>query len=667
MRKDFYTKIITVVAILLAIIGTANFIELPTIAAESKISIQGEKYTFDDSTDYIFENSIDSSATNENNTYGNLMISGDTSGVSNVDGFATYKVNDGFVTISYAIDQSKLNEVEEEWHLYSDSTDEVDTIHLENDVSKGAIILQASIDGQKWITETYKTDIFSDVASTIDFYTTSDIQQLNGCYYRIIVAYELEKKTGESWFFNMDEHAYERHAEEYKFYLVNSETNSALATTPDDTPKMNLGTKINTGKGNGYSGHEAIDTDDPHYGWDIGQFYVNGYTRSVTDSETGSTVFLKNVGDTVTLWFNLQQDIDCLNGNEDLHIYEDAGGYDQYFEVGKTYFKHGTLIIRYSNFQNEKSDPIIYTDYLAANAKTGANTRVQLFEEGNYEVALDYEIVNESGVDSYTDYRIFFTFEIRNGNCMVYPLEVGTGAELADCANTENGFQLDMARSRYLNIDVRRVVVSSGSDGLISEDIRFNRPAKDGDTYTDEGIYTFSVKNKYTGEMTEKNIYVGNNKYLLALSKNKISVSELNDFIKNEYVVETDGSLIAPSVENDASEEFDDIALESDIVNMIEEGKDDVVSQNISEVEETESEADIISVEEYYATEGPEGRKAAKDRENNLLVMVFLALGILLIGGVIVLVHKKRSRVIDNISNINSESDKADDEKNEND
>ena len=39
---------------------------------------------------------------------------------------------------------------------------------------------------------------------------------------------------------------------------------------------------------------------------------------------------------------------------------------------------------------------------------TGADTRVYLFEEGDYEVALDYEIVNTRGINTYKNYRIFF-------------------------------------------------------------------------------------------------------------------------------------------------------------------------------------------------------------------------------------------------------------------
>lgn len=101
-----------------------------------------------------------------------------------------------------------------------------------------------------------------------------------------------------------------------------------------------------------------------------------------------------------------------------------------------------TLIIQYTDSQGETQEPIIYTDYLAANARTGANTKVQLFEEGDYVVSLDYEIKSMGGplnqIASYNNYKIMFEFSIRNGNCMVYPFDSLTGAELADNAITEN-------------------------------------------------------------------------------------------------------------------------------------------------------------------------------------------------------------------------------------
>ncbi len=54
-----------------------------------------------------------------------------------------------------------------------------------------------------------------------------------------------------------------------------------------------LGKAVNAGKDTGYSGNSTISIDDPHYGWELGSFYFNGYTRSV-DEDTDSHVFLKN-------------------------------------------------------------------------------------------------------------------------------------------------------------------------------------------------------------------------------------------------------------------------------------------------------------------------------------------------------------------------------------
>ena len=128
---------------------------------------------------------------------------------------------------------------------------------------------------------------------------------------------------------------------------------------------------------------------------------------------------------------------------------------------------------------------------------------------------------------------------------MVYPFDLVSGSELNDKALTEHGFRLDMARSKYLNIDVKRYQVSASANGY-KEDLRFNRPAKDGDEYTEEGIYRFEVKNLYTGEVSSKTIYVGNADYLRALSVNQMTVEELNARLKQGEIVMPDGSLKKP-------------------------------------------------------------------------------------------------------------------------
>jgi hypothetical protein len=63
------------------------------------------------------------------------------------------------------------------------------------------------------------------------------------------------------------------------------------------------------------------------------------------------------------------------------------------------------------------------------------------------------------------DYRIFFRFSVRNGNCMVFPFDAATGAELANAAHAPDGFCHDLARSRYLDIQVRRSVMVDSAGG----------------------------------------------------------------------------------------------------------------------------------------------------------------------------------------------------------
>lgn len=58
---------------------------------------------------------------------------------------------------------------------------------------------------------------------------------------------------------------------------------------------------------------------------------------------------------------------------------------------------------------------------------------------------------------------------------MIFPRDVKTGAELTNETITENGFMLDLAKSRYLNIDIKKEILLEGSNGLV-EDVRFNKP-----------------------------------------------------------------------------------------------------------------------------------------------------------------------------------------------
>ena len=85
-----------------------------------------------------------------------------------------------------------------------------------------------------------------------------------------------------------------------------------------------------------------------------------------------------------------------------------------------------------------------------------------------------------------------------------------------------------------------------GADGL-TEDTRFNTTAKDGDRYTDEGIYTITAKNQYTGIETTKKIYVGTNRILAAYANSNYSIPEIQRMVEQGATIYEDGSISMPS------------------------------------------------------------------------------------------------------------------------
>lgn len=534
--KRFYSSVITIALALVLFVGTAP---INTYAEAEKNTIVGKVYEFDEDNDYEFSKVEKSTASDKADTYGSFSVSGKIGNVTEKNGIPSYEVDSGNLNIYYTYSDTFLKADEKSWHLIDDKGKKIGGKKLDEKILKGAIILQTSKDRKNWTDVKTLTNVFSEKPiRTEALYKTTDVQILNGCYYRLIVAYETRKldKTNKVLFVPVKDYEYRKIAEVYEFYAYTLSSEKDV-TTSEQT--YALGEKTRVKEFDGYSGSSEIKKDDVHYGWDIGQFFVSGYTDKVKESD-GNVVFLKNVGDTVTLWFNLQQDINKLNGDEDLKITADTEGFDQYFETPRINFGKGTLIIRYTDYNNNSSEPQIYTKYLEANATVGSNTKVQLFEEGDYEIALDYEVTSDELIDKVGHYRIFFTFSVRNGNCMVYPLDVSTGSELTNSSMTENGFMLDLAKSRYLQINVKREILTESADRLV-EDTRANGPAKDGAKYVDEGIYTITATNQYTNQTTTKKIYVGTNNVLKAFMTSGLSIEEINKLVSEGATIDDEG------------------------------------------------------------------------------------------------------------------------------
>lgn len=510
--------------------------------------VEGKVYTFAQDNAYKFSSDGEAVSSTGAQTYGSFSISGVdlTAEQETKNGVASYSVPEGHVSIQYTYSDELLGASDEEWHLVDDNTTSIDVFKIDNNIQKGAIILQKSMDHMNWYNVSVQTNAFKNTpVQNGVLYETTDIEMINGCYYRLVVVYEQAQKVGTSTVVLVipkDEIEYKRIAEVYEFYVVDK--NEHIEPLASNTKRYSLGETTLVSDFASYSGEKEISKGDLHYGWKLGNFFVSGFTSSVGSKE--NVVFLKNAGDVVTLWFNLTQNISALNNDGGLTITSDNDGHDRYFQTPMTNFGKGMLIIRYTDYENVKHDPVMYYDYLLANTMMGANTRVQLFEEGDYEVALDYEVTKSQLIPQTHHYRIFFKFSVRNANCMVYPFDIATGAELTNSSVTENGFSLDLANSRYLNLYIKKEVWMEGADGL-TEDTRFNTTAKDGDRYTDEGIYTITAKNQYTGIETTKKIYVGTNRILAAYANSNYSIPEIQRMVEHGATIYEDGSISMPN------------------------------------------------------------------------------------------------------------------------
>jgi len=539
---------------------------------------------------------------------GKFSITGNISSVSQRDGYPAYAVSKGNLHFSYSFATDLMNKSMDERHLIDDRVKVVNGTTVVSEIKRGALLLQTSKDGQVWFDvpgETY-TNIFQGKPDSLhDFYTTTNVQMVNGCYYRVIVAYMTEVRTQKAQIFPPKFEKYERNkfAEVYSFYAYDE---TAIRTSiPESTNRRNLGKKDRTERA-GYAGKVTMNNGDPHFGWEIGQFFVGGFTDYENDAN-GDPIFLKNNGDRISLWFELDQNIDQCYGNSAIKVIADREGSDAYFEVpggvNETIdFGRGALIVRKTNSDSIKEEPQIYTNYLEASASMDAVTKVDLMEEGDYEVALDYavqfdktRILGYSILPEIAKYRVSFKFSVRNGNSMVFLRDQKTGSELAGGAITENGFRIDTAGSKYLQVNVKREVLKDGFDGL-TEDTRFNSWAADGDVFTEEGVYTITVTNRDLEniEPTVKRVYVGNNNILKAYMVNNISIAEIEEKLAVGATIAEDGTIIEPvpetlaeppSVEETSTEDSTDNNTE----NNAEEETEQVINDSAEEQQKKNS------------------------------------------------------------------------------
>ena len=518
---------------------------------DSLINVETEK-----NAKYELPDDKSKSINDYNSRYGFFNLNASVEESSSENNFVSYYVSDGRASIDFILN-NYINASEENWHIANESLKSIGEVKLDKRIGMGVIVVQTSKDGEHWNNAKILENAFSKDESTVhNVYELNQVELNNGTYFRVIVAYRLEKLSNSHQFLVIknNEYEYEKVSIISSFYI--QDLNSMKKKTSGQRFRLtNSDDKRNTGnKPNGYSNGKEVVNGDPHFGWELGYFAISGYTSKVSNPDPNeffnAPVFLKNVGDDLALSFVLEQDIDSLNNDPKLAIDSDGKASDQGLEIKDLNFGKGALFIQYTDETGTKHEPVKYLNFLSANAVPSADTNVGLYQEGDYEVVLDYKIRSDKLIDEINYYKLAFKFSVRNGNSMVYPRDLATGSELSNGSVTNAGFKLDLANSKYLEVSIRKEVLRNTNDGLV-EDTRFNKTAKDGNEYADEGIYTITVKNKYTGIVTNKRIYVGSNPVMTAYMYTGMDIEEINELIQSGAEFKEDGTISMPEVSSD--------------------------------------------------------------------------------------------------------------------
>lgn len=611
-------------------------------AAEKNEIIVGKTYDLGKKDEYEISKALEVS-----DSAHRFYVIGDILDVSSKNGFVSYAVNSGNLKIML---DTKFGEklftpdTEQDWHIITDKIKVVDSTKLTESIGSGTIIVQTSKDGKVWTNVDIVTDIYKKMDSinnrTINgeslnaFYKTTNVQVTTGCYYRIIVAYKLQRiDPSKVLFVEVNNKEEKERLEIYEFYAYNPNVKQEEKLDINDAYCFSDVYRVDSQ--DGFKNPTAIDSEDPHVDWTLGKFYVSGYTACI-DEDEDCPVFLKVPGDKVALWFNLEQELDKCNGNTDVKVEYTSSGSDIYFGTPEiNNFGRGALIVRKTD-KNNNEERYIYTNYLEASATVGANTRVDLFEEGDYEIALDYQLhydkkfVFGTTKTKTLTYRVYFKFKVRNGDISAFLRDVDTDQFITNENVAENGFYIDVANSQYLTMSIKREVLSESLDGLV-EDTKFAGVAKEGRYYTDEGIYTVTVKNPATGDTVEKRVYVGDGEVLKAHMVMGISINEINERLAAGAYIDENGYIVdpVPGIVEETKEP--EINTETDILveNTSEPVADDTVSKDIDSSE---------VLDEKMVEEQP------KAQERDYVILVLISVIVVLIIALIIGKNKGGSK-----------------------
>ena len=191
--------------------------------ADNSYTIESKNYELSDGVSFNIEGvSSKSTLCYGANSIGSLKVSGSVNEQSTYNSYNAIGAY-GEVALTYSYNGVYQTGSKEQWNLSSSNAKTVNGIDLGKKVEKGAIIVERSYDGRQWETVSVQTNVFHKVDSDISsFYTICDADVRNGTYFRVTLAYRMQRKTGTErslGIFSTDVYEYREFVEIRDFYV----------------------------------------------------------------------------------------------------------------------------------------------------------------------------------------------------------------------------------------------------------------------------------------------------------------------------------------------------------------------------------------------------------------------------------------------------------------
>ena len=165
----------------------------------TSVTIPGQYYELSDGEKYNYRDIHHVSQMSYGRaSMGRFVVSGCINDTTKRNGIAALGVDHGVLTFSYEHDGSMLNTEATEWHLIDDGDKQYGAIKLNEKIQKGLMTVQSSSDGINWndVVDPVVNIFGGKSSELISFYTTNGAHLLEGCYYRVTIAYRTKIEKG---------------------------------------------------------------------------------------------------------------------------------------------------------------------------------------------------------------------------------------------------------------------------------------------------------------------------------------------------------------------------------------------------------------------------------------------------------------------------------------